>query len=223
MSVKTTKGYKGVGMDGMIATWYAKNTEKNLEDYRKDALKIAGQIPQGGAVLDLAQGPGYLSIQLAKLGDYKITGLDISAKFVEIAQAKARQAGVNIDFRQGDASDMPFEEATFDFIVCRAAFKNFSQPVQALDEMHRVLKPGGKASIIDLRNDLSSETINRLVADMQLGWIDALITKWTFKHMLVKRAYPKQRFIEFAGHSRFKTCEIVDDPVGLEVRLEKSG
>ena len=48
---------------------------------------------------------------------------------------------------------MPFEDNEFDFVLCRAAFKNFSEPVAALREMHRVLKPGGKALIIDLRRD----------------------------------------------------------------------
>lgn len=54
------------------------------------------------------------------------------------------------DFRQGDAARMPFEDETFDFIICRAAFKNFAQPITALDEMNRVLKTGGKALILDL-------------------------------------------------------------------------
>ena len=48
---------------------------------------------------------------------------------------------------------------SFDLIICRAAFKNFSEPLQALHEMHRVLKPGGKALIMDLRRDASLEDI----------------------------------------------------------------
>ena len=55
---------------------------------------------------------------------------------------------------------LPFPSETFDFAVCRAAFKNFSDPVGALAEMHRVLRPGGTALIIDLRNDASDEAID---------------------------------------------------------------
>ncbi len=51
---------------------------------------------------------------------------------------------------------MPFESETFDFLLCRAAFKNFTEPLQALREMCRVLKPGGRALIIDLRRDTST-------------------------------------------------------------------
>src|SRR5262245_59822663 len=81
MTAKVSKGYKGVGMDGLIATWYARNTEKNLKDYQRDAKRIAEKLSEGADVLEIAPGPGYLAIELAKLGNYKITGLDISQTF----------------------------------------------------------------------------------------------------------------------------------------------
>lgn len=221
MAEQASKGYKGIGMDGFIATWYANNTRKNIEDFRRDARKLAAEVAEGAAVLEVAPGPGYLAIELAKLGRYTITGLDISATFVDIARANTKQAGVNVDFRQGDAAHMPFGEATFDFIVCRAAFKNFAQPVQALDEMYRVLKPGGKASIIDLRGDVSAEAVNRHVDNMGIGGINKLLTKWAFQFMLIKRAYTKAQFQQMASQSQFKSCTIVEDEIGLEVRLEK--
>ena len=52
---------------------------------------------------------------------------------------------------------MPFDSGSFDFVYCRAAFKNFSEPIRAIDEMNRVLKPGGKAVIVDLRKDASAQ------------------------------------------------------------------
>jgi ubiquinone/menaquinone biosynthesis C-methylase UbiE len=84
-------------------------------------------------------------IELAKLGNYKIAGLDISKTFVEIAQKKAKEAGVNIEFSLGDGAHMPYDDETFNFIICRAAFKNFKEPIGVLNEMYRVLKENGKA------------------------------------------------------------------------------
>jgi ubiquinone/menaquinone biosynthesis C-methylase UbiE len=223
MSNKVTKGYKGIGMNGPIAWWYAKTTQKNIDDYKKDAKKVAACVPEGATILELAPGPGYLSIELAKLGSYKITGLDISKKFVEIARDKAKEAGVEIDFRHGDASRMPFDNETFDFIICRAAFKNFAQPITALDEINRVLKTGGKAVIIDLRGDVSAEVMDRYSEEeLKLTGINLLLTKWAFKSMLIKRAYTKDEFRELVSKSRFKTCKIQEDTIGLEVWLEKS-
>ena len=112
--------------------------------------------------------PGYLAIELAKRG-YAVTAVDISRTFVRIARENAAKSGVTVDVRHGNSSAMPFPDATFDFVVCVAAFKNFTDPVGALNEMHRVLRPGGQASIFDLRKDASLEDIDAGVRGMQLS------------------------------------------------------
>ncbi|MGZ3618058.1 MAG: class I SAM-dependent methyltransferase [Ktedonobacteraceae bacterium] len=224
MSTTVSKGYKGLGMNGFIATWYAKNTQKNMEAYRQSAQLVASKVSDGATILELAPGPGYLSIELARMGNYHIIGLDISPTFVEIAQAKAREAAVDLDFRQGNASHMPLPDDLFDFLVCSAAFKNFSEPVQALDEMFRVLKPGGKALIIDLRPDASIEEIEAHIRkDMALTGINFLLTKWAFRSMLLKRAYPRDKISQFASQSKFKTCTIDEDGIGMYIYFEKPG
>jgi ubiquinone/menaquinone biosynthesis C-methylase UbiE len=222
MATAASKGYKGLGMNGFIATWYAQNTQKNMAAYRRSAKQVAERVAEGATILEVAPGPGYLSIELAKLGNYHIVGLDISATFVEIAQEKAKEAGVHIDFRLGNAAAMPLADGLFDCIVCSAAFKNFAEPVKALDEMFRVLKPGGKALIIDLRPDASIEVIDKHIReDLALTGINFLLTKWAFQHMLLKRAYTKEEIRQFASRSKFKTCTIEDDAIGMHIGLEK--
>jgi ubiquinone/menaquinone biosynthesis C-methylase UbiE len=143
------KPYKGIAMEGMIATWYAKNTGKAIAEYRNLAKRIADGLRPGDSVLEVAPGPGYLTIELARLGCYRLAGLDISRTFIRIARENAARGGVKVSFQQGDVAAMPFADDAFDFIVCRAAFKNFGDPVGALCEMHRVLRPGGRLMIID--------------------------------------------------------------------------
>ncbi len=104
-TTKTAKGYKGVAMEGVIAKWYAGNRKKSMEEFKSWARMINTELPIGTTVLEVAPGPGYLAIELARLGNYKITGLDISKTFVEIAQKNAHEAGFGIDFRQGDACE----------------------------------------------------------------------------------------------------------------------
>jgi ubiquinone/menaquinone biosynthesis C-methylase UbiE len=201
--VSTAKPYKGWGMEGAVAKWYAGLTKKSMEDFKALARRTAEQIAPQSNVLEVAPGPGYFAIELAKLGDYKITGLDISKSFVEIARGNAEKAGVRVDFRRGNASSMPFARETFDFIVCSAAFKNFSEPKRALEEMYGVLKPGGRALIIDLRKDASSESINEAVDGMRLSATNRLITRMTFRFMLLKRAYTKKGFEELVAQQSF--------------------
>ena len=116
---------------------------------------------------------------------------------------------------------MPFDDDSFDFLCCSAAFKNFSEPVKALDEMHRVLRVQGKALVMDLRKDVAVEEIDAYVKRSRRNPIDAWITRWTFRHMLVKRAYTKDDFLRMASQSRFGTCQVDVGPIGLEVHFRK--
>jgi ubiquinone/menaquinone biosynthesis C-methylase UbiE len=219
--VSTAKPYKGWGMEGAVAKWYAALTKKSLEDFKALARRTSEQIAPRSSVLEVAPGPGYFAIELAKLGDYQITGLDISETFVTIARENAAKAGVRVDFRRGNASLMPFGDETFDFLLCRAAFKNFSEPERALEEIHRVLKPGGQALIIDLRKDASEESIKQAVNDMKLGTVNGIITKLTFRYMLLKRAYTKGEFEELISKTEFRTVGIRENLIGLEISLSK--
>ncbi len=150
MMATQQKPYKGVAMEGVIATWYTKNTGRDMRRFQAVADIVAERVPVGGRVLEVAPGPGYLAIAMAESGR-QVTTLDISKSFVKIAQENANRAGVAVDVRHGNAAAMPFADASFDFVVCMTAFKNFADPIGALNEVHRVLKPKGQASIYDLR------------------------------------------------------------------------
>jgi ubiquinone/menaquinone biosynthesis C-methylase UbiE len=221
MTTKTKKGYKGLGMEGAIARWYARSTAKDPGRFHDTAERIAGSLADGARILEVAPGPGYLAIDLAKRGRFEVVGLDISKTFVQIAAENAAKAGVAVAFHQGDAANMPFDADSFDCIVCMAAFKNFTEPVRALNEMHRVLKPGGRAVIIDLRPDVSMDEINSEVQKMKLGWFSSVMTKLTFKYMLCKRAYSREQWRDMVSQTPFKTCEIREDSIGYEVSLGK--
>jgi len=217
----TVKPYKGIGMEGATAKWYASLTCKSLNEFQALARRVAQRIEPGSSVLEVAPGPGYFAIELAKLGDYRITGLDISNTFVKIARANAAKAGVQVDFQQGNASAMPFGGRSFDFLLCRAAFKNFTEPQRALEEMYRVLKPGGQALIIDLRRDASYASICEAVDRMHLGLVNRIITRLTFRFMLLRRAYTKAEFEQWIPQTKFRNFTIQEDLIGLEVQLTR--
>src|SRR5580692_11060457 len=176
-TVAMPKPHGDRGMEGVVAKWYASNTAEVMNEYSELAQRISQEIAADSRVLEVAPGPGYFCVELARRGSFSITGLDISHTFVKIAAKNAEEAGVEVDFQQGSASNLPFPRGSFDFLLCRAAFKNFARPVIALQEMCRVLKPGGRGLIIDLRGDATPESMNQAVDAMGLNKVNKVVTK----------------------------------------------
>jgi ubiquinone/menaquinone biosynthesis C-methylase UbiE len=214
---------KGPEMEGVVARWYTRlrGSESQIAQYRRQAAQLTEGLPAGAGVLEVAPGPGYLAIEIARLGRVQVTGLDISRTFVQIASEKAGQAGVAVDFHQGDAAVMPFASESFDLIVTQAAFKNFSYPESALSEMYRVLRGGGTAVIQDMNRDATHEDIALEVEHMKLGWLTSFTTKATLES-LRRRAYSPAQFKHLVAESPFRTCEIKTEGIGLEIRVVKA-
>jgi ubiquinone/menaquinone biosynthesis C-methylase UbiE len=215
------KAHADRGIEGLAAKWYAANTGEMMKEYVDLARRISGQVAEGSTVLEVAPGPGYFCIELGKLGSYAITGVDISHTMVRIAEKKAGEAGMSVDFKQGSASKLPFPSKSFDFLLCRAAFKNFAKPVEALQEMSRVLRPGGRALIIDLKRNASPEEINRGLDEMHLSPVNRLLTKLVFRTMLIKSAYTKEELQEMLWEANFSSYEIHEDYMGFEIWMTK--
>ena len=217
--VTAPKPYKGPAMEGIVASWYSRITRGD-RGYRALAREIAARVPPRARVLEVAPGPGYLAVELARRG-LRVSAVDISKSFVRMAGDNARAAGVDVDVRHGNASQLPYPDDSFDFVVCRAAFKNFGDPLGALDETYRVLAPGGRASIIDLRREASPEDVRAEVYSMDLGWLNTLWTIWTFRWFLLKKAYSQTALEQLLQQSRFGRGDVRRDGIAFDLRLEK--
>jgi ubiquinone/menaquinone biosynthesis C-methylase UbiE len=214
------KAYKGMGMEGSIARWYDRTTRRDMPEIRQLAARIAALVPGAGSVLEVAPGPGFLSIELAKRG-LQVRAVDISKSFVEIARHNAAAEGVKARFQLGNAAALPVDDASVDFVVCRAAFKNFSEPVKALAEMRRVLKPGGIALLIDMRRDASVTAIRRYVDGLGVSRLNRWFMMLTFRGMLIKRAYPLDEIRRMAVAAGWIDTRIESSPLGFEAWMKK--
>jgi ubiquinone/menaquinone biosynthesis C-methylase UbiE len=221
MTAATIKGYRGMGMEGAVARWYDRSTRKDMERFRALAARLRTVLPQGGDVLEVAPGPGYLAIEMAKGGAYRVTGLDVSRTMVELGQGNAAEAGVQVDFRQGNASAMPFADESFDLLACSAAFKNFSQPHRALEETYRVLRPGGTALVLDLRKDVPMSEIRKYFRAIGLSTINRWMTLAAFRFMLLKRAYTRGQLERMLEDIPFRSKQIRLVDIGVELWLQK--
>jgi ubiquinone/menaquinone biosynthesis C-methylase UbiE len=221
MTAATIKGYRGIGMEGAVARWYDRSTRKDMERFRALAGRLRTVLPQGGDMLEVAPGPGFVAIEMAKGGAYRVTGLDVSRTMVELARRNAAEAGVDVAFRHGNVSAMPFADNSFDLLACSAAFKNFSEPHRALEEMYRVLRPGGTAVVLDLRRDVPMSEIRKYFGSIGLSTVERWITVATFRFMLLKRAYAPAQFEAMLADIPFQSKEVRLVDIGVELWLQK--
>jgi len=220
--MKKARQKKDLGITGKYAKWYDKMSRKSrLNEMREYADIVSGYAEKGAKVLEIAPGPGYLSIELAKYG-FAVTGVELSEDFVVIEKQNAAEADVIVDFKQGNASALPLPDGTFDFIICTAAFKNFNEPLKALKEMHRVLKQGGTALIIDMNRKATKEDIEYEVQKSDMKGFNRWFVKLSFKTFLKSGAYTKEEFEELITQTSFDKSEIKKIGMGFQVWLYKN-
>ncbi len=219
--MKYFRKFGDLAVEGKKARQYdAMSRKYRMKELKEFADLAARSIPAGGKVLEIASGPGYFSIELAKLGHYEITGLDISQDLVEIARLNAEKEGVEVEFRQANASAIPLPDNTFDFIFCLWSFKNFKEPLKVLGEMRRLLKSGAPALIVDLNRDITALEWKRYASDSGFKGLTALFMKMAFQ---IQRsgAYSKKELTGMIQQVPFKKFDIRTVGINLHVYLFK--
>jgi ubiquinone/menaquinone biosynthesis C-methylase UbiE len=148
---------------GIAARFYAWATEKRaiVRDLFSAVEEEAASLACAPAVLDLGCGPGALALRLARRSpDRTVTGVDLSPAMVRMARARAVWEGSaeRVRFTEGNAAALPFDDGSFDLVVSTLSLHHWRDRTAALREIRRVLKPGGRAWIWDIRKDTTPET-----------------------------------------------------------------
>lgn len=198
-------------------------------DYITSAVHAAGEdLQQLAAIvrgrgdahaLDLGCGGGHVSFTVAtELAG--VTAYDLSADMLAAVQAEAARRGLaNITTRQGPAEQLPFDDATFDFVLTRFSAHHWRDLAAALPEAHRVTKPGGRAVFIDVVSpgppllDTFLQTIELLRDPSHMR--DYTIDEWTaavraagFTPSAVTRRRLHLDFTTWIGIARMRTSEL---------------
>jgi ubiquinone/menaquinone biosynthesis C-methylase UbiE len=122
------------------------------EDRFRRLLLAQADVRPGHRVLDLGCGTGTFAVLLKRaVPKAQVVGLDGDPEVLELARTKAREAGVEIDFRQGMAFDPPFDDQSFDRIVSTLVFHHLTtaDKGRTLERARRLLRPGGEIHIAD--------------------------------------------------------------------------
>jgi len=129
--------------------------------FREQVLDLVALVP-GESVLDVGCGTGTMAIaakrRVGKSGC--IYGVDASLEMITWADRKARKARVDVTFKNGLAEALPFPDARFDVVLSTIMLHHFPSKArrQAVDEMRRVLKPGGRILVVDFEGDAEQNT-----------------------------------------------------------------
>ncbi len=143
------------------------------DSFHPGGLDLTTQLGQalgagpGLKVLDVASGTGASALHIAETFGCEVVGLDYGEANVRVANAEAagRGLGERVRFQQGDSELLPFEDASFDTVVCECAFCTFPDKASAGSEFHRVLRTGGRLGLSDItRSDTGPEALRSLMA-----------------------------------------------------------
>jgi SAM-dependent methyltransferase len=212
-----------------------------------DAAGLLGLVLLSGAqrshrALDVACGPGFLTMAFAERCASAV-GLDATDAFLERARAEAARRGLaNLSFRAGDAERLPFPDASFDVVSCRAAFHHFQRPDRVLGEMTRVLAADGRILVADLvasedpKHAAYQDRIERLCDPTHVRALPASEFERIFEDAglsIVARPrstlhYSLEEWLDHGGPDELATREIIAlfeaslevDRCGLNVRRE---
>src|SRR5438874_8658957 len=118
-------------------------------DVARDLRDVIGREPRARRALDVACGTGYAAVGLAAAGlADESHASDLSAAMVERTRANAARAGVTVPTTLADAESLPYADDSFDLVVARGALHHVPDPLRALQEIRRVLEPGGTAIVL---------------------------------------------------------------------------
>jgi SAM-dependent methyltransferase len=123
----------------------------------KALARERGGFASGRRVLDVGCGFGLETLRLAKLGGV-VAGIDKSADFITDAGRRAKAAGLDVDFRTGDADALPWPDGSFDAVRAERLLIYLAEPARAVREMLRVARKGGGLALIE--PDFSTTTLN---------------------------------------------------------------
>jgi ubiquinone/menaquinone biosynthesis C-methylase UbiE len=191
--------------------------------------EIVGNLLKQGRLLDVGTGPGRLLYEINKRNpQIDLFGLDISASMLEVAKKNLINIK-NVDLRTGNIFHTDYQDDFFDCIVSTGSFYNWDNPVEGIDEIFRILKPGKTAFVFDTHKNYNSELLNHRLKENLKGY--NLFRKTLSKYFLRKQlrmTYSIPEYEQIFKQTKFKNSyslqqsEFGNLPIYVRIELIKT-
>jgi len=174
-------------------------------------------------ILDVASGTGDLAIAAMRLNPKKIIGVDISEEMLKVGEAKMEKKGLSdiISMQVADSESLPFEDNDFDAVMVAFGVRNFEHPEKGVEEMFRVLRPGGKLVVLEFTNPTGSliNGLYQLYFRKVLPLVGKIISKDFSAYKYLPQsvaAFPqREEFVEIMKKSGFKSASFQQLTFGI--------
>ncbi|HEX6243884.1 MAG TPA: methyltransferase domain-containing protein, partial [Polyangiales bacterium] len=153
--------------------------------------RLIKRVPRGARLLDVGTGGGQHAVRVVReRPDLRVDAIDISATMVRRARALAEREGVadKLTFQQGDALQLPFDNASFDAVWCAGPLKQINDKPRALQECYRVLRPGGRLLIMDVNRGCSEEDVQAFTDRTTLLPPGRAVLKYYFSGVVARQS-----------------------------------
>lgn len=188
--------------------------------WRTRTVQLSGAKP-GDKVLDCATGTGDLAMEFKeKVGDAGyVLGTDFCKEMIEHAPEKAAEENLEVDFEVADAMDLPYESDRFDIASIAFGIRNVDDPIKSLQEMGRVVKPGGKVVILEFGQPKGLlkypyELYSQYIMPTLGGWISGNKEAYTYLPRTSAKFPAGQNFIELMKESGSFTSQMFEKLTG---------
>jgi ubiquinone/menaquinone biosynthesis C-methylase UbiE len=226
----STRGEESFIRMPLFGAWLYDSLMRNRAievQFREIAQDITSKISKG-RILDIGTGPGKLLIEVHRLNPaIELFGLDISEAMIQ--QAKKKLSGIKADLRAGNIRKTGYESEFFDLITCTGSFYLWDEPVESLEEIHRILKPGQSAYLYEtykdidqnefkaaLRENLKKENlIRRIIPPLFLKKQINMTYRTDEVHEIVKKT-------RFAESYEIENISLSGMPIWIRIKLGKS-
>lgn len=207
------------GIQGAITVAQYDQMQRGFRD--KGWIETKSLLDSGissGHALEIGHGPGYLGLEwLAHTEHTTLVGFDISPDMHALAQRNAQEYGLDtrVKYHLGNCDHLPFESNTFDAVFTNGSLHEWANPKDAFDEIWRVLKPGRRYFISDVRRDMSIF----LLVFLWLG-----VRPTAMRHGLitsVNAAYTPAELRALLDGTCLKDAEVSANSIGVEVIGDK--